>query len=76
MLQNLFLSMFMLAQNSDEKSITIVGIALFAGLMLFLILDSLAKNVYIPKKGPVRGFLIFLLIVAIIAINLLIIFNK
>ena len=67
---------YMLAQNETEKNLTILGLALFAGLMFFLILDSLAKGHYIPKKGPVRGFLIFLLIVAVIAINLLIIFYK
>lgn len=68
--------MFMLAQNENEKSLTIVGVALFAGLMLFLIIDSLSKSQYIPKKGPLRGFLIFLLIIAVIAVNLLIIFYK
>ena len=69
-------AVFMLAQNSEEKSLTILGLALFAALMLFLIIDSLAKNKYIPKKGPIRGFLIFLLIVAVIVVNLLIIFYK
>lgn len=68
--------MFMLAQNAREKDITILGIAFFAAFMMYLIIDSTVKNRYIPKKGPVRSFLIFLLIVAVIAIILLIIFYK
>ena len=68
--------MFLLAQNETEKRLTILGVTLFAVLMCFLILDSLIKGQYIPKKGPIRGFLIFLLIVAVIAVNLLIIFYK
>ena len=69
-------AVMVLAQNSDERSLTLLGVALFAVLMLFLIIDSLAKNKYIPKKGPIRGFLVFLLIMAVIVINLLIIFYK
>ena len=68
--------MFLLAQNDTERRLTILGVTLFAALMFFLILDSLIKGQYIPKKGPIRGFLIFLLIVAVIAVNLLIIFYK
>ncbi len=76
MANSIISAIFMLAQNQAEKSLTILGVALFAGLMLFLLIDSMAKNQYIPKKGPIKGFLVFLFIAAIIIVNLLIIFYK
>ncbi len=68
--------LFMLEQNSLEKDITILGVTMFGFLMFFLIIDSTVKNKYIPKKGPVRGFLIFLLLLAVVAVTLLIFFYK
>ncbi len=67
---------FMLEQNALEKDLTILGITMFGFLMFFLIIDSTVKNQYVPKKGPIRGFLIFLLIVAAIVVTLLIFFYK
>lgn len=57
----------MLAQNELEKKLTIFGIACFAGFMFYLILDSTIKQKFIPKAGPIRGFLIFLFLLAIVA---------
>ena len=76
MLQTLCSLVFMLAQNETEKSLTILGLALFGGFMFFLILDSLIKGKWIPKKGPVRGFLWFILIMVIIALIFLFIYYK
>ena len=68
--------MFLLAQNETEKNMTILGVTLFGAFLFFLILDSLIKGKWVPKKGPIRGFLIFLFSLAVIAIILLIIFSK
>lgn len=67
---------FLLAQNETEKDMTILGVTLFGAFIFFLILDSIIKGKWIPKKGPLRGFLIFLFSMAVIAIILLIIFYK
>ncbi len=56
-----------LAQNAYEKKLTILGLALFAGLVFMLILDSIIKQKIVPKNDAVRGFLIFVFIVAVIA---------
>jgi len=66
----------MLAQNETEKNMTILGVTLFCAFIFFLILDSIIKGKWVPKKGPLRGFLIFLFSIAVIAIILLIIFEK
>lgn len=72
-----FSSIFtMLAQNETEKSLTVLGLTLFAGFIFFLILDSIIKNKWVPKKGPVKKFLIFIFILVVIAVGLLIIFYK
>ena len=76
MLQTLCSLVFMLAQNETEKSLTILGLALFGGLMFFLILDSLIKGKWIPKKGAARGFLCFILIMVVIALIFLFIYYK
>ena len=74
---NLVCSMvFILAQNDTERAMTIFGLVCLAGFLFYLILDSTIKGKLVPKKGPVRGFLIFLLIVVVIVFNLIIIFNK
>lgn len=67
---------FMLAQNAQEKSITIVGIALFAAFMFYLFIDASIKGKLVPKKGPVKTFVLYLFFIAIIALILLIIFYK
>ena len=70
-------SLFMLlAQNETEKSLTVLGVTLFGGFIFFLILDSIIKNKWVPKKGPVKKFLIFIFILVVIAVALLIIFYK
>ena len=76
MLQTLCSLVFMLAQNETEKSLTILGLTLFGGFMFFLILDSIIKGKWIPKKGPIRGFLIFIFIMVIIALIFLFIYYK
>ena len=76
MLQTLCSLVFMLAQNETEKSLTILGLTLFGGFMFFLILDSLIKGKWVPKKGPTRGFLIFIFIMVIIALIFLFIYYK
>lgn len=65
-----------LAQNDAEKKITILGLALFAAFMFYLILDSTIKQKFIPKNGALRGFLIFVFIIIIIALFVYIIFVK
>lgn len=67
---------FMLAQNAQEKSITIVSIALFAAFMFYLFIDASIKGKLVPKKGPVKTFVLYLFFIAIIALILLIIFYK
>lgn len=67
---------FLLAQNAEEKSITIVSVALFAAFLFYLIIDASVKGKLAPKKGPVKTFIIYLFIIAIIALILLIIFYK
>lgn len=76
MINSLGSLVYMLAQNAAERRLTIIGVALFGAFILFLIMDSLAKGKYIPKKGPIRGFLIFLFIVIIVIFILLIIYYK
>ena len=67
---------FMLAQNSQEKSATIIGLTLFAGFMFFLFVDTLIKGKFVPKKGPVKKFVLFLSIMAFIIVIMLFIFYK
>lgn len=76
MIETLCQIVYMLAQNESEKSLTIVGLALFGALIFYLILDSTIKGKLIPKKGPLRNFLIFIFIVVVIAVILLCIFLK
>lgn len=66
----------LLAQNEAEKSITLIGLAFFAAFMLFLALDSVIKQKFIPKNKTIRGFLIFLFIIAAIACIWYMIFIK
>ena len=66
----------LLAQNETEKTITTIGIACFAFFIFFLIIDSVVKQKFIPKDGPIRGFLIFLFLLAIIAFFVYVIFIK
>ena len=66
----------MLAQNEIEKKITIFGLICFAGFMFYLCLDSVLKQKFVPKNGVIRGFLIFLFVLAIIAFIVYIIFTK
>lgn len=65
-----------LAQNNTEKTVTTIGIAMFAAFMFFLIVDSIVKQKLVPKDSAVRGFLIFLFIIAIIAYFVYTIFIK
>ena len=67
---------FMLAQNSQEKSATIIGLTLFAGFMFFLFVDTLIKGKFVPKTGPVKKFVLFLSIMAFIIVIMLFIFYK
>lgn len=76
MIQTLCQTIFMLAQNESEKTLTIVGLALFGALIFYLILDSTIKGKFIPTKGPLRNFLIFIFVVVVIAIILICIFLK
>ena len=66
----------LLAQNAEEKSITIVSVALFAAFMFYLFIDASIKGKWVPKKGPVKKFVVFIFIIAIVALTLLIIFYK
>jgi hypothetical protein len=66
----------LLAQNAEEKSLTYIGLALFAGFLFFLIVDTTIKGRFVPKKPIMRKFLIFLFVIIIIIIILLFIFYK
>ena len=66
----------LLAQTAKEKSVTTVGLAIFAGFIFFLIVDTTIKGRFVPKKGPVKKFLIFLFILVVIILFLLYIFYK
>lgn len=65
-----------LAQNAEEKSLTYVGLAFFAGFLFFLIVDTTVKGRFVPKKSVIRHFLIFLFILVIILLIMLFIFYK
>ena len=66
----------LLAQNAEEKSLTYLGVALFAGFLFFLIVDSTIKGRFVPKKDSLRKFLIVLFVVVISILGLLFIFYK
>ena len=66
----------MLVQTEKEKMFTVVGLAVFIDFLFFLILDSTIKQKYIPKNPAIRGFLIFLMILSIIALGVYFIFVK
>ncbi len=66
----------LLAQTEKEKSVTIVGLAIFAGFIFFLIVDTTIKGKFVPKKGPVKKFLIFLFLLAVIILFMLYKFYK
>ena len=66
----------LLAQNAEEKSLTYIGLALFAGFLFFLIIDTTIKGRFVPKKPVMRKFLIFLFVIIIIIIIMLFIFYK
>ena len=66
----------LLAQTAKEKSVTVVGLAIFAGFIFFLIVDTTIKGKFVPKKGPVKKFLIFLFILVVIILFLLFKFYK
>lgn len=66
----------LLAQNAEEKSLTFIGVALFAGFLFFLIVDTTIKGKYVPKKPVMRNFLILLFILMIILLFMLFIFYK
>ena len=65
-----------LAQNAEEKSLTYIGLALFAGFLFFMIVDTTVKGRFVPKKPVMRKFLIFLFVIIVIIIILLFIFYK
>lgn len=62
----------LLEQTTQEKNLTLLSVALLAGLFLILIIDAITKNVFIPKNQKLLGFIIFLFVAALIAIILLI----
>ena len=76
MISSILNVVFMLAQNGTEKSLTYLGVALFGGFMFFLIVDSLIKGKFVPKKKNVRAFLIVLFVVAVIAMILMFLYYK
>jgi hypothetical protein len=65
-----------LAQNAEEKSLTYVGLAFFAGFLFFLIVDTTIKGKFVPKKSVMRNFLIVLFVLVIILLAMLFIFYK
>lgn len=67
---------FLLEQNATEKRFTVLGISLFVVFIFMLILSTLSKEGFMPKSSVVRNFMIFILIVAIVALILLLIFYK
>ena len=67
---------FMLAQNSDEKMWTLLGVTFLGAFIFFLIIDSTIKGKFVPKKGPLRKFLTFLFLVIVVAVILLLMYNK
>ena len=70
MLNSLFQAL-MLAQTAQEKKMTYFGVLFFGFFLFVLFLDTMAKGKFIPKKGPMKQILIFILvIVAIVAILL------
>ena len=66
----------LLAQTAEEKSLTYVGLALFAGFLFFLIIDTTIKGKFVPKSPVMRKFLIFFFILIVIIIFMLFIFSK
>ena len=61
----------MLAQTAQEKKMTYFGVLFFGFFLFVLFLDTMAKGKFIPKKGPMKKILVFILvIVAIVAILL------
>lgn len=70
------LKMLILAQTEQEKRMTYLGVALFGFFLLILILDSVAKGKFIPKKGPLKTTVIFMfVIVAIVMVALYFIYK-
>lgn len=65
-----------LAQNAEERSLTYLGVAFFAGFLFFLIVDSTVKGKFVPKKDVMKKFLIVLFVLVIIILILLTIFYK
>lgn len=68
---NELLKALILAQTEQEKQMTYVGLAIFGFFLFVLIMDSLAKGKFIPKKGPMKITIIFMFIVVVIAIIVL-----
>ena len=76
MLNRLSTIIYMLAQNATEKRFTKLGVALFVGLLVILIIHSTVKDGWLPKSSGLRYFIIFLFIISVIALILLLIFYK
>lgn len=66
----------MLAQNETEKSKTLIGFTFLGVFIGIMVLDSIIKNKYVPKKGPMRAFLICMFLAIVIIVGFLLIYNK
>ena len=68
---NILYQALILAQTEQEKRMTYFGVLFFGFFLFVLFLDTMAKGKFIPKKGPMKKILVFILvIVAIVAILL------
>ena len=76
MLNKLYTIIYMLEQNATEKRFTKLGIALFVGLLVILLIHTTIKDGLLPKSNAVKYFIIFLFIISVVALILLLIFYK
>lgn len=74
MLNKLSSIIYMLAQNATEKRMTKLGVALFVGFLVILLIHTTIKDGWLPKSKSVTYFVIFLFIISVVALILLLIF--
>lgn len=68
---NEILRALMLAQTEQEKKMTVFGLMIFGFFLFVLFLDSINKGKMVPKKGPIKVTVIFMLVVVAIVLILI-----
>lgn len=68
---NEILRALMLAQTEQERKITVFGLMIFGFFLFVLFLDSINKGKMVPKKGPIKVAVIFMLVVVAIVLILI-----